>query len=262
VVHERARELVEDDQLAAAGRDGEGVAAEHAVDLVAAQAGRVDEPAGGHGAVGRREAEAAADALDPGHRSVPAELAAREHGLGSERQGRRERADDRLVRHLEGCSRAGGEVRLALVQLGGVELADRVVAVGVRALDDAWQLLALLVIPGDEQGASAFQRDADARGVLGQQLATARDETRLERAGLGVEAGVEQGGVRLACAGADVQLFLEKGHIEVEASELAGDRRADHAGPDDYDVPVHPAATLLRACGRTVWPPVEGSRRC
>ena len=37
-----ARELVEDDQLAAPGRDGEALAAEHAVDLVAVQPGRVD----------------------------------------------------------------------------------------------------------------------------------------------------------------------------------------------------------------------------
>ena len=43
MAHERARELVEDDQFAAPGSDGEALAAKQTVDLVAAQPGRVDE---------------------------------------------------------------------------------------------------------------------------------------------------------------------------------------------------------------------------
>ena len=111
---------------------------------------------------------------------------------------------------------------------------------------------ALLLVPRDEQRAGALERDADPRGVLGEQLAPARDEARLDRAGLGVEARVEEGGVGLAGAGADVRGGLQERHVEVEAGELARDRRADHAGADDDHVPVHAAATLLPARrGRT-----------
>jgi hypothetical protein len=70
---------------------------------------------------------------------------------------------------------------------------------------------------------------------------------------------MEEGGVGLAGAGADVRAGLEQGHVEVEAREVARYRGAHTAGPDEYDVPVHPAATPMRACGRTGWPPVEGS---
>ena len=34
---------------------------------------------------------------------------------------------------------------------------------------------------------------------------------------------------------------LDQRHAQVEARELAGDRRADHAGADDRDVPVRHA---------------------
>ena len=56
----------------------------------------------------------------------------------------------------------------------------------------------------------------------------ARDQPRLERARLGVEAGVEQGRVRLAGPRADVRTGLQQRHVELVARQLTCDRRADH----------------------------------
>ena len=59
MLDERARELVEHDQLAAPRRDGEAVVAEHAVELVGVQAGGVDEVARAQRRRRAREPEAA-----------------------------------------------------------------------------------------------------------------------------------------------------------------------------------------------------------
>ena len=243
VLHQWARELVEHDQLAPPRSDREAVVAQHAVELVGAQAGGVDEEARGPGAPsGRGHPQAAS--LQPLHgpdRRAAKQRAARLQRLGGEGQRSGERTDDPLVGHLERPHRAGAEMGLAPVELLRSQLTDRLVAVGPRALDDPGELGKLLVVPGHQQGAGALERYAHALRVLAEQLIAARHQTGLERARLGVEARVEQRGVGLAGAGAHVGPRLEQRDTEVEAGELARDRAAHHAGPRDQDVRVEPA---------------------
>ena len=169
------------------------------------------------------------------------QLAAGEHGLGGEGERGRERADDPLVGHLERAERAGPEMRLAPVELLGRELADRLVSVRVRLLDDARQRAELLLAPRHQQRAGPLDRNADALRVAAELLVAAHDELRLERSRLGVEARVQQGGVRLARAGADVGTGLEQGHAQVEEGQLARDRAADDAATRNQHIAVEPA---------------------
>ena len=133
------------------------------------------------------------------------------------------------------------EVRLAPVELLGRELADRLVAVRVRLLDDARQRAELLLAPGHEQRPGPLDRDADPLRVAAELLVAAHDELGLERPRLRVEARVQQSGVRLARAGADVGARLEQRHAQVEERQLAGDRAADDAAAGYQDIAVEPA---------------------
>jgi hypothetical protein len=108
----------------------------------------------------------------------------------------------------------------------------------VGALHDAGELAQLLVIPCNEQRARALHGNADPPGVVGQQLEPACHQPRLQRAGLGVEAGVEQRGVRLARARPHVGSGLEQGHTKVEAGQLPRERATHHARADDGHVRV------------------------
>ncbi len=243
VLDEPARELVEHDQLAAPRRDREAVVAEHAVELVRAQARGVDEKARGPGSPARAgHAQASpVQPLDRVHRRAAPQLAAGRDRLGGEGQRRGERADDPLVGDLQGASCAGAEVRLAPVELLHSQLADRLVAVGPRALDDPRELGELLLVPGHQQRPGGLDRYPDSLRVAAEQLVAAHHQPRLERARLGVEPGVQQRRVGLAGAGAHVRARLEQHHAQVEARELARDRAAHHSRPRDQDIGVEPA---------------------
>ena len=222
VLHERARELVEDDQLAAPRRDREALVAEHAVELVGAQARRVHQVARAQGTARGGEAKAAlAESLDSRDRARAAEVTSAQQRFGRVGERRGERADERLVGHLERPAGAWPELGFAPVELVHAELGDLAVAVCVGALDDAGELGQLFVVPRYEQRARALDGDADPVGVVGQQPEPARHQPCLERAGLGVEAGVEQRGVRLARAGPHVRPGLQQGHTQVEVRQLA-----------------------------------------
>ena len=239
MLHERSRELVEDDQLAAPRSDGEAIVAEHPVDLVGAQPGRVHQIARAQRTARRGEPKAGGlEPLDGRDGSRSAQVAAGQHRLGRVGERGGERADEPLVGHLERAVRARPEMRLSPVQLVDPHLGDRVVAVRVRALHDARELGELLLVPGHEQRARLLDRDPHPRGVLGEQLEAAHHEPRLQRARLGVVAGVEQRGVRLARAGADVGAGLEQRHTQIELRQLAGNRAAHDTRTDDGDVRV------------------------
>ena len=60
----------------------------------------------------------------------------------------------------------------------------------------------------------------------------ARDQFGLQRAGRGVEPGVQDRGVRLAGALADISARFQEGHTELIAGQLTGDGAADHTAPD------------------------------
>ena len=129
----------------------------------------------------------------------------------------------------------------AIHLVAGDDLA-RAVAVALGLVLQRGQRVALLLGPGDQQGARALDGDAGPFGVGTEQLVTAGDEPGLERPGLGVEAGVQQGGVGLAGAITDVVAALDQRDGQAGPPEGAGDGAADDAGADHDDV-----ANLVRA---------------
>ena len=147
-----------------------------------------------------------------------------------------------LVGNRERAGGAGPEVRLE-----DVELVDRYaprgrVAVLGRFAGDAGEGLLLLGRPRDQERTRPLDRDAEPRAVLQEQRMAAPHEPSLERAGLGVEARVQDRRVRLAGAGADVVAGFEEDAGDLVLREVARDRRTDHAGADDGDI-VRQSAT-------------------
>ena len=111
------------------------------------------------------------------------------------------------------------------------------IAVAAGVVFDGGEAVELLGGPGDEQRAGALERDADFFGVVEQQPVAARDEPGFQRAGLGVIAGVQDRGVGLAGAGADVARVQEH-DAQLKARQFARDGGADIPGADDCDVVV------------------------
>ena len=124
--------------------------------------------------------------------------------LVGERQRRRPRIDDVLVghEHPAGHARARGAARIRTPS--PVDHLGVLVAVGGRLGGEAWQRRRLLVVPCHEQRAGLLRPRCPVGSVLAQQRVAAGHQPRLERARRGVESRVQDGGVGLARAGADV----------------------------------------------------------
>ncbi len=237
VADEGAGEPVVDDELAPARGDGEVVVAEGPVEGVGVQPGGVDE------ATGVQRAARGVEPVDAvrvtgvrdGRVEVQVDSAAdRLDGVG---QGRRPRADDALAGDVQGAEGAGAEVGFAGVEVGGAEEAGVVALVARGLLGEAGQRRELLLVPGDEQGADAFDGDARLGGVRGEFAGALAHQTGLQRAGDGVESGVQDGGVGLRRALPDVVLRLDEGDPQPRVvREPAGDGASDDPGADDGHV--------------------------
>ena len=138
--------------------------------------------------------------------------------------------------HGQPAERAGAEVGYSPVDLVGVDDLAAVVAVAFGLVPQRGQRVELFVGPRDEQRAGALDRDAGRLGVVAEQGVPARARAGLQRARGRVEPGVQDRGVGLAGAVADVVAGLEQRHRQRRAGECAGDRGADDAAADDGDV--------------------------
>ena len=210
--------------------------AEHGVDEVGAQAGGVDypacrdwPPAGVH----RGGITTGVDAVD----TVAGQQGdAAVDGVGGQREVDRPGADDRLVGHGHTAERPWPEVRQLRVDGLGVDEFAAVIAVGFGLVFQRRQGVELFLVPGDQDGAGVLDRDAGVGGVFGEQVIAAADHGRFQRAGLGVETGVQDGGVGLAGAVADVVAGFEQRDRQLVAGQFSSDGGADDAGADDDDV--------------------------
>ncbi len=231
VAYEAAGEFVEDDELTAAGRDGEVGVAEEAVDLVGVQARRVDQVAGAQRAPAGGQ-RVRFPRSDRPHGAVEVQVDAGAHGLRRVGEGGRPGADEGLVRYVEGSQHAGAELRFTGSYFRGREDPGRAVAVAYRLVRESREGRELLLVPGHEQGPDRFDRDAAVRGVGGEPSLSVADEPGLQGAGYGVETGVQDGGVGLGGAVADVVGRVDQGGPQGEAGQFAGDGGAHDAGAD------------------------------
>ena len=91
---------------------------------------------------------------------------------------------------------------------------------------------------GDER-AAAVERDRELAAPILEDRVAADVEAGHERAGLRVEAGVDDGGVGAGGAGGDVLRGVDERDLQIEARKVAGDGAAGGAGADDGEVEVH-----------------------
>ena len=151
-----------------------------------------------------------------------------------------------------------GERRLQRGELGGVEAAQVVHAVGVRALGDRLQRRCLRRGAGDHQLAAARVVHPVLRAPGVQALAALHAQAGLERAGRVVQPGVDHLAVACADAGAEGGLALDDHHLEAGAGEAVCAGEADHAGADHDAIDCfHGLGTAGRVCERRP----EGLRR-
>ena len=181
----------------------------------------------------RGELRSHVDAFDA---VAPQQGGASVHGVGGQCQVDRPRADDRLVGDGQPAQGAGAEVRNLPIDLCRVDDLAVPIAVGDGLVAQAGQGVELLVVPGDQDGAGVLDRDAGVAGVFGQQPIAAADHRGFQRAGFGVEPGVQDRGVGLAGAVADIISGVEQRHRQLVAGQFAGDGRADDTGADHDDV--------------------------
>ena len=159
---ERARQLVEDDELTPARRDGELPVAEPLVHLVGEKPGRVHDPVAAEAPPGRLQEPASRVALvaHAGDRGAQSQLHAGADGFGGERDAGTPGADDRLVGNDDGAGGSWSEVRFASSELLDGELGHAGVAVGSGLGDHVAQPGLLLLVPRHQDRPRLFERDA------------------------------------------------------------------------------------------------------
>ncbi len=134
VAHQRPRELVVHDELAAPRGHREVVVAEEAVDRVRREPGGVHDVIGVDVAARRREHVGRVGAgAAPLHRGPEPQRHAVQHRLGRERERGRERTNDGLVRDRERAERPRPEMGLEALELREPDLPRRPVAGRARS---------------------------------------------------------------------------------------------------------------------------------
>ena len=217
------------------------------VEQIRAQARGIDDPAGAQltdtvGSV-NGEGRGVSSCVDAGHPGVENDARPARECIGGERQRRRPGADDRLPRHDQTAAGSGAQGWDAPVDLVGIDEEGVGVAVGLGLGQQARQRGQLLLVPRHQHRADRLDRDPGLLRIGAEQLVAAAHHRRLHRAGRGIEAGVQDRGVRLARGIADVTARLDEGDTQGSsaaraAGDLAGDGTAHHSGTDDDDVGI------------------------
>ncbi len=117
-------------------------------------------------------------------------------------------------------------------------------AVRTRLRLDSVQTRQILIAPRDDHRAGLQQGQVQSlvdREVL---VVPGPHASKLEAAGRGVEAGVEQRAVALAGTGQQICGLLQHDHLGALQREPACDRAADHAGANHRDIEWLPIAIV------------------
>ena len=109
-------------------------------------------------------------------------------------------------------------------------------SVTVRLIDDGIQLGQFLVGPGDHQRGSLQERQIQSVADFQIFAVAGPHAGQLQAAGWRVEAGMQQGAVRLAGPGQDVGGPFEQDDAGSFQREAAGNRATNHPTADDGDI--------------------------
>jgi hypothetical protein len=150
-----------------------------------------------------------------------------------------------LARYQQRALERRREIRLARQRLGGRQAPHVGHAIFDRLRLDRAEARGLLLRPGDDHGTRLEKRQIEP-GADRHVFAIARPHAfELQAPRRCVEAGVEEGAVRLACPGEDVAAALQERHLGAIEGEAPRHGAADHAAADHDDVERRASRRLL-----------------
>ena len=152
-------------------------------------------------------------------------------------------ADDELIGYGESTEYTRPESRHHRIGLFGIHEPSSHVPVEFRFGLQRRQGLQFVGGPCHQQRAGALDRNARVVRVREQKFVAAPHQSRLQRAGRAVKAGMQNRGVGLACRIADICPCIDKGHLHRAAvgrtaRKLSRDGGSDHPG-SHHDRVVH-----------------------
>src|SRR5210317_1941619 len=147
------------------------------------------------------------------------------------------RIDYKFTRNIDGGDNRGADLRFPVEHLLAGDQPRRAYAVAMSIAQNLLEHIGFLLVPGEQQRATLQQRQVQALPNL-QILGVALGNTELLlRSGWGrIEAGMQDGAVRLARPVQGIGGFFDDQDPRAFQREAARHRAADHASADDDNV--------------------------
>ena len=235
-LHEAARGAVQEEVVAPAGDDGHGIVRDHVVEPAGVNACGVDHDSGLQVASDGPDPPAALDFLDVGDLGVELELHAVAGGVLCQGVCQAEGTDNAAGGGIEGGDGPVGDVGLQGCQLLPLDDAQALHAVFDAVLVEPDQVGTVSLVQHDHERAVLAVVEVQLLAQGGHHLAPEDVELCHEGAVLGVVACVDDGGVGLGGAAADILRPLHHEDGCVLPGELPGNGTAANACADDDDI--------------------------
>ena len=227
---------VQQEVVAAAGDDGHGVVGDHVVDLVSVNAGSIDDDLCLEVALDGLDLPAAVDLLNAGDLSVELELCAVGSSVLSQSVVQTEGADDGAGGSVQSSNSLIGDVRLHLDQLVALDDAQVADAVGNAVLVQLHQVGTVFLGQHDDQGAITLVMDIQILCQLLHHLTALNVQLCHQGAVGGVVASMDDGGICLGGAAADVLIAVDDENVSLLPGKFPGNGAAGDACADDNNI--------------------------
>ena len=209
------------------------------VQHIAVKPGSVDDGFGLQRAPAAGQQEMAALTTDFVHAGVEKKFHTVLSGIFGKGDGHAEGTDDGAGGRVQSGCHLPGEGGLQLVNLLCGEDTQTLYAVFLPAAEKLLQTGNVFAVKAQYQRAVAAIRKIQLAGQVLHHAAAGYIEFRFQGAGLGVKAGMNNGGICLAGAGTDIFLPFAQGHLQLPAAQLPGGGTAHGSAADDNGVIDH-----------------------
>ena len=236
VAYVAAGGTVQQEVVTTAGHDGHGVVGNHVVNLVRVDAGSVDNDLGFVIALDGLYLPAAVDLLDAGNFAVELELNAVGSCVFSQSKVQAEGADNGAGGSVQSGNSVVGDVGLhgnQLVPLNDSQAFHTVLHAVFIQLD---QVGTVFLADHDDQRTVALVVEVQILGQLLHHEAALDVQLGHQRTIGGVVAGMDDGGVGLGGAAADIFCALQNQDISLLTGQFAGDGTAGNTCADDDNI--------------------------
>ena len=231
--------------FALARRDRDLFIGHHVVELGAVQSRGVDDDRGLKAPLRGLKLPEPALAGNALHAGIEEELHAVAHGVFRHGAGELKGADDAARGRIERGDGLRGDVRLKLVQLLALHDAKTVHAVFHAAEQKLLESRAVGLVKAQHERPAAAEQNLQPLAELRHRVASLHVEPCHERAGAGVKARVDNGGVSFGRAGAYILARFDHGGAQRVFAQLHRRGAADNAGAHDKDIVLHSLSLSL-----------------